>query len=117
MMLGKLQRAHSILRGHFAPAYLVGSNMLRANLFFIYASISQSGYLSVRYFISTIYIEKAYGKFSFFLYDDYNILLSLHRFISTSFIIQFFYLIHDNAHPAHRVELFNMGAVMAAISL
>ena len=37
MMLGKLQRAHPTLRGHFAPAYLVGSNMLRAYLFFIYA--------------------------------------------------------------------------------
>ena len=35
-MLGKLQRAHPTLRGHFAPAYLVGSNMLRAYLFFIY---------------------------------------------------------------------------------
>ena len=36
MMLGKLQRAHPTLRGHFPPAYLVGSNMLRAYLFFIY---------------------------------------------------------------------------------
>ena len=36
MMLGKLQKAHPTLRGHFAPAYLVGSNMLRAYLFFIY---------------------------------------------------------------------------------
>ena len=36
MMLGKLQRAHPTLHGHFAPAYLVGSNMLRAYLFFIY---------------------------------------------------------------------------------
>ena len=35
-MLGMLQRAHPTLRGHFAPAYLVGSNMLRVNLFFIY---------------------------------------------------------------------------------
>ena len=35
-MLGKLQRAHPNLRGHFAPAYLAGSNMLRAYLFFIY---------------------------------------------------------------------------------
>ena len=33
--VGKLQRAHPTLRGHFA--YLVGSNMLRAYLFFIYA--------------------------------------------------------------------------------
>ena len=33
-MLGKLQRAHPTLPGHFAPAYLVGSNMLRAYLFF-----------------------------------------------------------------------------------
>ena len=33
-----LQRAYPILRGHFAPAYLVGSNMLRAYLFFIYES-------------------------------------------------------------------------------
>ena len=37
MMLGKLQRAHPTSRGHFAPAYLVGSNKLRAYLFFIYA--------------------------------------------------------------------------------
>ena len=36
MMLGKLQRAHPTLCGHFAPAYLVGSNMLRAYIFFIY---------------------------------------------------------------------------------
>ena len=36
MRLGKLQRAHPTLRGHFTPAYLVGSNMLRAYLFFIY---------------------------------------------------------------------------------
>ena len=35
-MLGKLQRAHPTLRGHFATAYLVGSNKLRAYLFFIY---------------------------------------------------------------------------------
>ena len=34
--VGKLQRAHPTLRGHFASAYLVGSNMLRAYLFFIY---------------------------------------------------------------------------------
>ena len=36
MMLQKLQRAHPTLRGHFAPAYIVGSNMLRAYLFLIY---------------------------------------------------------------------------------
>ena len=36
MMLGKLLRAHPTLRGHFAPAYLLGSNMLRAYIFFIY---------------------------------------------------------------------------------
>ena len=36
MMLGNLQRAHPTLHGHFAPAYLLGSNMLRACLFFIY---------------------------------------------------------------------------------
>ena len=36
MMLGNLQRAHPTLCGHFAPAYLGGSNMLRAYLFFIY---------------------------------------------------------------------------------
>ena len=34
--VGKLQRAHPTLRGHFASAYLVRSNMLRAYLFFIY---------------------------------------------------------------------------------
>ena len=38
MMLGKLQRANPTLRGHFAPAYLVGSNKLRAYLFFIYGA-------------------------------------------------------------------------------
>ena len=37
MMLGKLQRAHLTLRGHFAPTFLVGINMPRAHLFFIYA--------------------------------------------------------------------------------
>ena len=36
MMFGKLQKAHPTLRGHFAPAYLGGSNKLRAYLFFIY---------------------------------------------------------------------------------
>ena len=36
MILGKLQSAHPTFRGHFAPAYLVGSNMLRSYLFFIY---------------------------------------------------------------------------------
>ena len=35
MMLGKLQRAHPILPGHFAPAYLVSRNMLWAYIFFI----------------------------------------------------------------------------------
>ena len=38
MMLRKLQRAHPTLRGHFAPAYLAGSNM--AYLFFIYAYLT-----------------------------------------------------------------------------
>ena len=36
MMIEKLQTAHPNLRGHFAPAYLVRSNKLRAYLFFIY---------------------------------------------------------------------------------
>ena len=45
-MLGKLQRAHPTLRGHFAPAYLVGSNMLRAYLFFIYGR--NAGWLNPR---------------------------------------------------------------------
>ena len=36
MMLGNLQRTHPTLCGHFAPAYIVWSNMLRAYLFFIY---------------------------------------------------------------------------------
>ena len=35
MMLGKLVRDHPTLSGHFAPAYLGGSNKLRAYLFFI----------------------------------------------------------------------------------
>ena len=39
-MLGKLQRAHPTLRGHFASAYLIGSYMLRAYLFFIYGFTS-----------------------------------------------------------------------------
>ena len=38
MMLGKLQRAHPTLRGHFAHAYLAGSNIFRAYLFRIYGS-------------------------------------------------------------------------------
>ena len=29
MMLGKLQRAHPTLRGHFVPAYLIESDKLR----------------------------------------------------------------------------------------
>ena len=32
MMFGKLQRAHHTSRGHFTPAYLGGSNKLRAYL-------------------------------------------------------------------------------------
>ena len=32
-MLGKLQRAHTTLHGHFPPAYLVGSNILRAHIY------------------------------------------------------------------------------------
>ena len=40
MMFGKLQRAHHTLRGHFAPAYLVGSNKLRAYLFSIYGTFA-----------------------------------------------------------------------------
>ena len=40
-MLEKLQRAHPTLRGHFAPIYLVGSNMLRAYLFFIYDNYTE----------------------------------------------------------------------------
>ena len=36
MKLGKLQRAHHNLRGHFAPAYLGGGINLRAYIFFIY---------------------------------------------------------------------------------
>ena len=39
MILGKLQRAHPTLRGHFAPAYLVESNKVRAYLFFIYGPL------------------------------------------------------------------------------
>ena len=38
MMLGKLQRAHPTLHDNFAPAYLVGSDKLRASLFFIYGN-------------------------------------------------------------------------------
>ena len=37
MIWGKLQRAHQIENGHFAPAYLGGSSKLRAYLFFIYS--------------------------------------------------------------------------------
>ena len=40
-MLGKLQRAHPTMRGHFALAYLVGSEKLRAYLFFIYGLVAQ----------------------------------------------------------------------------
>ena len=38
MVFRKLQRAHPTLCGYFAPGYLVGSNMLRAYLFFIYGT-------------------------------------------------------------------------------
>ena len=36
MILGKLQRAHPTLLGHFAPTYLAGNDKLRAYLFFVY---------------------------------------------------------------------------------
>ena len=42
MKLVKLQRAHHTLHGHFASAYLVGSNKLRAYLFFIYESMAET---------------------------------------------------------------------------
>ena len=41
-MLGKLQRANHTLCGHFAPAFLGGSNKLKAFLFFIYFHIPES---------------------------------------------------------------------------
>ena len=53
MMLGKLHRTIPTLRGHFAPAYLVGSNMLRAYLFFIYGYLPvNAGEVKVRTIIS-----------------------------------------------------------------
>ena len=42
MMLGKLQRAYHTLCGHFASACSVGSNELRAYLFFIYGKVYAS---------------------------------------------------------------------------
>ena len=52
-MLGKLQRAHPTLRGHFDPAFLLGSNMLRAYLFFIYGIIP----FKVFFFNPNIYMK------------------------------------------------------------
>ena len=52
MMLGKLQRAHPTLCGHFALAYLVGSNMLRAYLFFSYGLTSGITGASLRITVS-----------------------------------------------------------------
>ena len=66
MMLGKLQKAHPTLLGHFAPAYLAGSNMLRAYLFFIYGN---SPLLWLRFLSSCISI---FYKLSFFnLHDNW----------------------------------------------
>ena len=48
-MLGKLQRAHHTLHGHFAPAYLLGSNKLRAYLFFIYEFTSSKGVICLQW--------------------------------------------------------------------
>ena len=42
MVLGKLQKAHPALRGHFALTNLVESNMPRAYLFFIYGQNSKT---------------------------------------------------------------------------
>ena len=50
-MLGKLQRAHQTLGGHFAPTYLGGSNKLRAYQFFFYVFIPH------RYFLIQIFVE------------------------------------------------------------
>ena len=36
MILGKLQRVHYTVCGHFAPAYLGGINKFKAYKFFIY---------------------------------------------------------------------------------
>ena len=36
LIWGKLRRAHPTKSGHFAPAYLGGSNKLRASLEFLY---------------------------------------------------------------------------------
>ena len=59
MMLRKLHRAHHTLCGHFAPAYLVGSNKLRAYIFFIYdvytVSNAQNKYTSIVYINSKIF--------------------------------------------------------------
>ena len=42
----KLQRAHHTLRGHFAPAYLGGSNKLRASLEFLSMGYIHSHFLT-----------------------------------------------------------------------
>ena len=44
MMLGNLQRAQPTWRGHFAPAYLVGSNMHIYSLSMVYAKGSEECY-------------------------------------------------------------------------
>ena len=60
-MLGKLQRAYNTLRGHFAPTYSVGSNNLRAYLFFIYGPglnpVSRSGNKSGFYRVNKTIIK------------------------------------------------------------
>ena len=60
MMLGQLQRAHHTLRGHFTPgpAYLGGSDKLRAYLFFIYGLYTNTLYQIERqtYYEKCIYL-------------------------------------------------------------
>ena len=45
---GKVTKSPPHLGGHFASAYLVGSNMLRAYLFFIYAHILLTFFLIIK---------------------------------------------------------------------
>ena len=56
MMWESYKEPNPTLRGHFASVYLVGSNMLRAYLFFIYGLGPESPLLSPNAFLDTLSI-------------------------------------------------------------
>ena len=68
LICGKLRRAHPTKGGHFAPAYLGGSNKLRASLEFLYGVNRQTatygGNLSILH-LNKVLVLSIYRSFAF----------------------------------------------------